>query len=221
MGIELIGHRGCADQHPENTRDAVRRAAEHLDWAEVDVRRCGSGELVVFHDDTLDRVTEATGAVDETPLSRLRELRVAGSDEGIPTLRDLVEDVPAGLDLQVELKGTGIARDALERLRPLRGRVRLTSFEPAALAEVAAVAPGVPRGLLFDGDPSPALELATRLGCTAINPPADLCAETDVVTRAHDRWLTVVAWRGTTEAAVRRADRAGADAITSDRWDWA
>jgi len=49
--MQVIGHRGCADVYPENTVRAVTRAANFLDAVEVDVRRCGSGELVVFHDE--------------------------------------------------------------------------------------------------------------------------------------------------------------------------
>jgi glycerophosphoryl diester phosphodiesterase len=218
--MELIGHRGCADQYPENTVYAVRETAERLDWVEIDVRRCRSGELVVFHDETVDDLTDGTGDVGELSLTELEDLRVEGSDEGIPTLAELVEAVPAGLNVQVELKEVGLAADALAVLEPIRDRVRVTSFRPAALAEAATLAPGAERGLLFTDDPESHFRLAARLGCRTVHPPAEACAATDVVARAKERWFGVVAWRGVSESAVQQARAAGADAVTSDRWDW-
>lgn len=218
--MELIGHRGCTDQYPENTVYAVREAADNLDWVEVDVRRCGSGELVVFHDETVDDVTDGTGKVSDLTLAELADLRVAGSDEPVPTLAELVKAVPAGLSLQVELKEVGLSVDALKLLEPLRSRVRVTSFRPAALAEVATLAPGVERGLLFGDDPEANLQLAARLGCQTVHPPVEMCTATGVVDRARERWFAVVAWRGVSESAVERARAAGVDAVTSDRWDW-
>lgn len=66
--MRLIAHRGFAATAPENTIAAVQSAADHADAVEFDVQRCGSGELVVIHDDTIDRVT-GTSAPSPTSVS--------------------------------------------------------------------------------------------------------------------------------------------------------
>ena len=67
--MRLIAHRGFAAVHPENTVRAVRAAARVADAVEVDVRRCATGELVVIHDATVDRVTDGTGPVADHSLA--------------------------------------------------------------------------------------------------------------------------------------------------------
>ena len=74
--VTLIGHRGCAAQYPENTVGAIERAAPHVDAVEIDVRRCGSGEVVVVHDADLGRLTGASGSVADADYDELRDLTV-------------------------------------------------------------------------------------------------------------------------------------------------
>ena len=89
--MRCIAHRGFAKVNPENTVTAVRSAAEHTDVIEIDVRRCGSGELVVIHDETVERVTDGTGRVAELSADELTALDVLESGEGVPTLPSLLE----------------------------------------------------------------------------------------------------------------------------------
>jgi len=92
--MRLIAHRGFADRYPENTLRAVREASRFADEVEVDVRRCDSGELVVVHDCTVDRVTDEEGAVAHHSLAELRALDVLGTGEGVPTLAEVLSAVP-------------------------------------------------------------------------------------------------------------------------------
>jgi glycerophosphoryl diester phosphodiesterase len=82
--MDLIAHRGCAGQHPENTVRAVRKSSRRFPAVELDVRRCRTGELVVFHDETVDRVTDGTGSVAAMDWDRLRSLEVLESGERNP-----------------------------------------------------------------------------------------------------------------------------------------
>jgi glycerophosphoryl diester phosphodiesterase len=90
----IIGHRGMSAQAPENTLAGFRKAAQFgLSWVEFDTQRCASGEWVVFHDKNLDRTTNGTGLVIDTPYQILRTLD-AGSwfhpqfkNERVPTLQ--------------------------------------------------------------------------------------------------------------------------------------
>lgn len=217
--MELVAHRGCGAVYPENTVRAVRRAAARLPAVEVDVRRCGSGDLVCVHDETVDRVTDASGRVSDYSLAELRALEVRGSGEPIPTLAEVVAAVPDDATLQIELKEPGLGDDALECVRSRStSSVRLSSFDPAALREVRGGA--VPTGFLFEGDPADNLELALELGCANVHPHWRTCAETDVVERARERGLGVYAWgAGTDSRAVDAVREAGVDGVTVDRPD--
>ena len=216
--MELIGHRGCGAIWPENTVRAVRRTARVLPAVEIDVRRCGSGELVCLHDETVDRTTDGTGPVGEFGLERLQQLRVANSDAVIPTLEMVLDVVPEETTVQIELKEEGIGADVLD-LVTNRETVRLSSFSMAALEEVADGL--VPFGYLFR-DESGAVEAAAALGCATVHPHWRRCVETDIVDRAHDRGFDVIAWGAKTDPdAVRAAAAAGVDGITVDRPDLA
>ncbi|OYR85544.1 glycerophosphodiester phosphodiesterase [Halorubrum sp. E3] len=206
----LIGHRGCAGQHPENTVAAV----------EVDVRRCASGELVVFHDAELDRLTGASGRVADTDWSDLRELTVLDSGEPIPRLEELFDAAPDDLLVNVEVKHPGVASDALDDARRARNDVLFSSFHPEALAALRDRDPGTDRALLVaDGTPETAVETATNLGCVAVHPPIDLATESAIVETAHDAGLAVNAWTAADREDAERLLVAGVDGIVADRWD--
>lgn len=218
--MEIIGHRGCADQFPENTLLAIRKAARRLPAVELDVRRCGSGELVVFHDATLERVTGADGQIAETPWSDLRELTVLESDESVPRLETALRVVPDDVTVQIELKETGIASDTLQLAMAAGADIRLSSFLPEALAEVQASCLEVPSGLLFEEESDANLSRALNLGSTHVFPHYQLCIETDIVSAARERGLDVIAWKAArTSADVRALDAAGVDGVTADRYD--
>jgi len=133
--VTRIAHRGYAGENPENTALAARRAAGAADAVEVDLRRCGSGEIVCCHDETVDRVTDASGPVSSFSADELASLSVLGSGEGVPTLGAVLDAVPGGVALNAELKEDGIAGDALSTLRETPREVIVSSFSDAVLRE--------------------------------------------------------------------------------------
>ncbi len=218
--MELIGHRGCGDCYTENTIDAVAKSAAHLNAVEVDIRRCGSGELVVFHDETVDRVTDSTGAISELSWETLQTLEVLDSGESIPRLPAVLDAIPAGVRLQLELKEQGLTRDVYKHVADRSVTVALSSFLPDALAEVQALEWEVPTGYLFREEPTKSLEIALEYGCETVHPYYDLCLETNIVEQAHAAGLSVIAWKAAkTRAEVTALRAAGVDGVTADRWD--
>lgn len=218
--MEIIGHRGCADQYPENTVHAVQRSSRYLDTIEVDVRRCGSGELVVFHDETVDRLTAAAGRVADLDWRELRELEVMDSGETIPLLSTVLEAFPRGVRAQVELKQRGLARDVRDVVAEYDVDVTVSSFDTVTLAEVHDLDWEVGTGYLFDSNPVGNLATAIDLGCAVVHPHYDLCLKTDVVDDAHDAGLEVVAWKAArTSEEISAVRNVGVDGITADRWD--
>ncbi|MEF8773477.1 MAG: glycerophosphodiester phosphodiesterase family protein [Halobacteriales archaeon] len=216
--MRLIAHRGFADVYPENTVGAVSAAGDVADLVEVDVRRCASGQPVVVHDQTVDRVTDGTGRVDELSLSTLRELDVLGSGEPIPTLWEVLDAASPAAGLNVELKDPDLARSIAERLADEPVEVLVSSFRADALAAVASVAADLPTALLFASDPNERLQQAVDLDCAAVHPRADLCTPA-FVERTHAAGLTVNAWTVDDDATAARLREAGVDGIIADRPD--
>ena len=218
--MEIIGHRGCAAQVPENTLLAIREAARRLPAVEVDVRRCGSGELVVVHDESLDRVADDDRRVAETPWSELQELTVLDSAESIPRLEEVLRAVPNDVTVQLELKEREIAADTLQLAMAAGADVRVSSFLPEAIAEIEAACLDVPNGLLFGEEPATNLSRALEYDCTHVFPHYDLCVETDIVHNAREHDLNVIAWKAArTVDDVRTLHELGVDGVTADRWD--
>lgn len=111
----VIGHRGAAGLCAENTLPSFRRAWEcGVDAVELDVHIV-QGELVVIHDDTLERTTSGTGRVAQHTLASLRALDAGGSAQ-IPLLREVVAELPDDVGLNIELKGPATAVPVAEFL---------------------------------------------------------------------------------------------------------
>lgn len=223
--MRCIAHRGGASRAPENTVRAVELAAPNVDMIEIDVRRCGSGELVVFHDDRLGRLTDGRGRVDETPYARLRRLGVRGTDESIPLLSAVLAAIPPDVGVNVECKETGLAADLLDALDGVPNEVIVSSFDGEALAEVGTVS-DLPLGYLFyrelrrfGRDWARAIERAHRLGCSYLHPEYRLCVERpERISRAHRADFDVNAWTVKRPATVRRLREAGVDGVIVDDW---
>ncbi len=217
--MELIAHRGCAERYPENTVYALERASVDFPAVEIDVQRCRSGELVVFHDETVDRVTDGSGSIAGMAWDELCELNVNESGERIPLLSEALAAVPSGVSVQVELKRTGIAADVLSRIHDAGVDARVTSFIPSALTEVQEYDPDTKRGYLFGEEVGVAtgFRTALALGCDSLHPHSTLCLETDVVKLAHREELRVIAWAAGDESIVGKLQGAGVDAATADR----
>ena len=180
----VIGHRGAAARAPENTLAGLRRArALGCEWVEFDVRLTGDGALVLCHDARLDRTTDGSGLISAMTLAAIRD-RDAGirfgaefAGERVPTLGealDLAADI--GLSANIEIKAErgrdyATAAAVAGALRERRGNepaVLVSSFLPAAVAAMRALAPQVPRALLFRAVPRGWAGAAQRLGCTMI-----------------------------------------------------
>ncbi len=136
----------------ENSLSAFRAAAEAGYGIELDVRLSRDGELVVFHDDTLERVTEATGRVDSLTAKELSALRLSGTDDTVPSFREVLDLVGGRVPLLIELKEDAgkycVTEKALDILKGYAGDYMIESFNPLALARVKKLAPDVTRGFL-------------------------------------------------------------------------
>jgi glycerophosphoryl diester phosphodiesterase len=172
-----IAHRGLHDRGAgriENSLSAVAAAAAAGYGIEIDVQVSADGQAMVFHDETLERLTAEAGAVAARPADALGRIALAGGGgDRIPTLPAVLAAVAGRVPLLIELK------DRTQRLAGTDGRletavaaalagyggpVAVMSFNPDMVAAMAAAAPQVPRGLTtaaFGDDWAP-LDTATR-----------------------------------------------------------
>jgi glycerophosphoryl diester phosphodiesterase len=222
--MRAVGHRGCPEHGPENTVAAVRTAVPHVDWVEVDVRRCGSGEVVVHHDETLDRTTSLTGPVAEASLAELSRARVDGTDEPVPTLAAVLDAVPPAVTANVELKERGLAADVARAAGAAAAPVVVSSFDREALAEARDERgaaehdePAFALAPLFVDEWTDALAWADDVDASYLHAHWE-AATAEQVSRAHAAGLEVNAWTPPDRAAVRACREAGVDGVIVDSW---
>jgi len=146
-------HRGLHDAtRAENSLSAFRAAVDAGYGIELDVRLSKDGVLVVFHDDTLDRVTGEVGRVDSRTAAELRKINLSGTADTIPTFEEVLKVVDGRVPLLVELKEDagkyGVTEKTLEMLKEYKGEYIIESFNPLALGRVKKLAPNVMRGFL-------------------------------------------------------------------------
>ena len=138
----------------ENSLTAFSRAVEHGFGIELDVHVTKDGEVVVFHDDTLTRVTGKDGKIKDFTLAELRELRLSGTEDTIPTLREVLDLVGGKVPLLVEIKETGfdhtISEKTVEILKDYQGDYIVESFSPLAFGAFKKKLPEIQRGFLGD-----------------------------------------------------------------------
>lgn len=160
----LLAHRGASADAPENTLEAFAEAvSQGADGVELDAMVCGSGEVVVCHDEKLDRLARLPWEVRTTAWWKLQQADVGTSlgfvPARIPLLEQVLDALPAHFLINIELKcrsihDGGLSRQVAELItrRGLAERVVISSFNALCLFRVAAVAPALRRGLLIDPD---------------------------------------------------------------------
>jgi len=233
----IIGHRGGRNVWPENSLTGFRNLlALPVEAVEFDVHPTDAGELVVIHDPTLDRTTDATGPVRALTPEARATVRLSGTEEGIPLLDEVLAVLaPSSLDLHVELKADpgGVPYDGLpartaEALarHGLKERSFLTSFNFEVLAECRRVAPNIRRLCSMNRKSADRLGLGASLDLASER--ADVLAvQNDLLDAEWDR-ITAAwpldrlgAWVPNTEDELRYWLSRGLHQITTDRPDLA
>jgi len=215
----VIGHRGCTLQYPENTIEAVRQCAPHVDMIEIDVLRCGSGELIAFHDESLERVTGLDAPVAETDWETIRDLEVFDTGARIPRFDDLLAEWPDSVGLNLDVHEPGIVPEAVPAAADRIGEVLLSTTEVDVLGEYDETTVDARCGLSFYRNVDENIDRAAARGCDFVHVPYQLCLETDLVDAAHDAGLSVDAWTVESGEDVEALRSVGVDAVTVDRWD--
>jgi len=162
-----IAHRGYHDMNKtrwENTLSAARAAIERNYAIECDVHLSSDGVPVVFHDSELERLTGQNGFIYEKTAAEMAAMKIGGTDDHAPTLRELLEVIDGRVPLVIELKGiegkdNGLVKAVASVLSGYQGQAAIMSFDHWLVRRFAEDAPGIPGGLTAEGKGSRDLEL--------------------------------------------------------------
>ena len=153
----MAAHRGLYEKDqsvPENSLEAFRRAAENGYGVELDVQLSKDGAVVVFHDDTVDRMTENKGRVDSFTLTELQAMPLKGTEHRMPLFTDVMAVLDGRSPTIVELKSTPnykeLCTKTLAILRTLKGPYCVESFDPRIVRWFYKNAPDLVRGQLTE-----------------------------------------------------------------------
>lgn len=225
--VSIIGHRGAAGCAPENTLASFCEGlSQGADIIELDVRLSADRQVVAFHDDRLDRTTNARGPLAKRTLSELKTLdagtwfapRYAG--EPIPTLEEVLAWANNRIPLFIELKygadtdpflGTAVVERILAH--EMIDQVMVISFEHQALVRVKERAPNLATGALYSARVDDPVLMARKLGANAVMPSCHIVTSNDVA-RCHDARLSVNVWGAGANYLALIA--AGVDCINAD-----
>lgn len=155
-----IAHRALHDVacgRPENSVEAIRAAIEKGYGIEIDLQLSQDGQAMVFHDYDLGRLAGVQGPIRQRTAKELGQIPLLGGEQGIPSLQEVLTMVDGRVPLLIELKDQhgqmGMTDGALEHatylaLKGYTGPVALMSFNPNSVAQLAELAPTIPRGIV-------------------------------------------------------------------------
>lgn len=218
----VIGHRGARGHIAENTLPSIEKAmALGVDAVEIDVFRCASGELVVFHDKTLENLTNATGYIEQLNLDSIQKIKVLG-DYKIPTLQEVLNLIEGKILLNIELKGAQTAVLTHELLQPYlesgrwtADKLIISSFNWDELTLFYQVNQEVPIAILTEADPLDAIPIAEQLNAQAINPNYRALNKSNVQ-KIKDKKFKIYPWTVNTPEAIEKMMTLRVDGIITD-----
>ena len=225
--MQVWGHRGASEHAPENTIPAIELAlAQGADGVEIDVQLTRDDEVVVIHDETLERTTDGRGWVADHSFDDLLALDASAGHEGfsgvrIPTLADVLAATGDAL-VNIELKNSEIPYKGLEE-RVLEivaehgaaDRVVLSSFNHYSLRHLRELGTAMPLGVLYSDVLFRPWSYAAKLGVQAVHPPLR-STRRRLVEECHARGLAVNVWTVNAPDDIRRLADIGVDAIMTD-----
>lgn len=231
MQIQVWAHRGASAYAPENTMEAFALAVEQrADGIELDVHLSADGEVVVAHDETVDRVSDGTGRIVQMTLAELRRLHFNqvkpdySAMARVPTLREVLDLLrPTNLVLNIELKNSIEAYPGMEqrcidlvRAAGMRDRVWYSSFNHHSLKQIKAIDPGAPCGILYSSTMVEPWSYARNLGLDALHPHFSELLIPDEVPQSHTAGVRIHTWTVNETEHLEAVARTGVDAIITN-----
>lgn len=217
-----IAHRGVHDTYPENTLPAFQKAMETgVDGIELDVRLTSDNELVVIHDETIDRTTNGNGTVNQFTLKELKQFRIDSKYE-IPTLVEVIELVATNYLVNIELKEIATVEKVVEVLYDLVQKKHwnysnflISSFDWHALKKVHTLNSEIPIGILTATDLELAFIFAKFIKATTLLPHYSLVNE-EAIIEIQNAGINIITWTVNENNAIQQMKKLNINGIISD-----
>ena len=220
-----IGHRGARGHIAENTIESIKKALEfNVDGIEIDVFCCATGEVVVFHDENLNRLTGYKGLIEKTTLEELNKILVDGKYK-IPTLEEVINLVGNKILLNIELKGKNTAiptslilKKSINTLKLLSETLIVSSKDWYELEVFKNQNTDIPIALLSDSHivlEKDIFIMAKKLDAIALHPRLSTLSK-KIVDKIHSNGLLVNSWTINSPSHIKKAIDYGVDGIISD-----
>ena len=214
--ILKIGHRGASGYEPENTLIAFQKAIDiNADGIELDVHLSLDGEIMVIHDETIDRTTNEKGFVENFTSSQLKEL-------GISTLIEVLDLANQKCLVNIELKGIGTAKPVIDLIEHyiLEKNWNYTdflvsSFDWKMLEEVHLLNPKIRIGVLTEESISVALAFAKKIKAFSIHPDYALLSKENVAL-VQEKGLEIYPWTVNSNEDIQKIKSFNVNGIISD-----
>ena len=182
--IQSFGHRGAKGHVSENTLASFQKALDlNVDGIELDVHVCATGELMVFHDFTLDRMTNGSGEIHNFSLEELRKLWVNDVFE-ISTLEEVLNLINRKCIVNIELKGHDTAKPTVQTIEKYIKEYNwkmenfiVSSFQRDELFKVSQFNSKIPLAVLTQASVEQAMEWAEEFSTNIIHPHFSLLTE--------------------------------------------
>jgi len=214
--ILKIGHRGAKGYQPENTLVSFQKAIElNVDGIELDVHLSSDGEIIVIHDETIDRTTNGKGFVNQLTTLDLKKYE-------IPTLIEVLELINQNCFINIELKGNGTAKTVVDLISHyiadknwISTDFLVSSFDWKMLEEVHLVNPKIRIGVLTEESISAALAFAKKIKAFSIHPDYRLLSKENVALM-QENGFEVYAWTVNSKEAIQKIKSFNVNGIISD-----
>lgn len=217
-----IAHRGASGYEVENTLESIQKAIDlGVDGIELDVHICASGEIIVFHDFTLDRLTNVIGPTSNFSLSELKQIKIKDKYE-IPTLEEVLHLTHNKCWLNVELKGVHTAIETYKTIESFcveknynRSNFLISSFQIDELKTFSEISNEFPIAVLTQASIEQAVTFAQEIKAKAIHPHFSLLTE-ESCNSAKELDLQINTWTVNEKIDIEHVKRFAIDGIISD-----
>ena len=228
--VKIFAHRGASAYAPENTLEAFRLAMEQgADGIELDVQMTKDGELVVIHDETIDRVSNGNGAVRDYTLEELKQFSVSNHfeqypDVKIPTLREVLELVkPGTMEINIELK-TGIywypqiEQKVLELVKEegMEERIIYSSFNHYSVQKIRELSPEAETAYLIGDVMLDVADYTRNTGIKGLHPALFHVKMADFLKEYKESGIALRVWTVNDKDQIRWLIDEGVDAVITN-----
>jgi len=222
--IIVIGHRGAMGHALENTIESVEKAVNlNVDGIEIDVFKSKTGELIVYHDPSLKRLSNSTALIEDISLDSIKKVKLKGGLM-IPILEEVIDVIPENIFLNIELKGKNTAyatnkiiSEYLTRYNWPPSKFIISSFNWNELKNFRSINVDVPIAILVDSlyKIDSAIRLSKELNAISLNPNNKFLTN-EIVKKIHSNDIKVYPYTINAPENIKRMKLMGVDAIITD-----